>query len=228
MNKLPPAVSGDYTASDVLAPQFWTGRAERPPPGLDVACTKIAVDFQNLQRASADESIHRSLAILREATSADSAFSAFFDATGSHIESVMIAGGAFAQVHPEALRGVTLNRLPYVSGRNDHLRMTEFRDTAAPRREQANDAGLLAELSIGAAILVSFRIRNKPAGLLGLAFGLPRANFDVNLQLLLKLLGSSLAAGLERVRLSLSLERLEARTELGELAANDGLWDFDV
>jgi diguanylate cyclase (GGDEF)-like protein/PAS domain S-box-containing protein len=87
---------------------------------------------------------------------------------------------------------------------------------------------LLAELSIASALLVAFRIRNKPAGLLGLVFGLPRPNFDVNLQLLLKLLGSSLAAGLERVRLSLSLERLEARTDLGELAANDGLWDFDV
>ena len=59
-------------------------------------------------------------------------------------------------------------------------------------------------------------------------FGLPRDNFDVNLQLLLKLLGSSLAAGLERVRLAISLERLEGRSELGELAANDGLWDFDV
>ena len=150
MSNLPPAAaSGDYTASDVLAPQFWTGRAERPPPGLDVACTKIAVDFQNLQRASADESIRRSLAILREAASADAAFSAFFDATGTHIESVMVAGGAFAQVHPEALRGVTLNRLPYLAARNEHLRMTEFRDTAAPRREQANDAGLLFRIVDG-------------------------------------------------------------------------------
>jgi len=228
MSKLPPPAQGDYTASDVLAPQFWTGRAERAPPGVDVACTKIAVDFQNLQRATADESIRRSLTILREATSADAAFSAFFDATGSHIESIMLAGGAFAQVHPEGLRGVTLNRLPYLASRSEHLRMTEFRDTAAPKREQAQDAGLLAELSIASALLVAFRIRNKPAGLLGLVFGLPRPNFDVNLQLLLKLLGSSLAAGLERVRLSLSLERLEARTDLGELAANDGLWDFDV
>jgi|KBSMisStandDraft_5_1062788.scaffolds.fasta_scaffold36410_3 diguanylate cyclase (GGDEF)-like protein/PAS domain S-box-containing protein len=228
MSKLPPPAQSDYTASDVLAPQFWTGRAERAPPGVDVACTKIAVDFQNLQRATADESIRRSLTILREATSADAAFSAFFDATGSHIESIMLAGGAFAQVHPEGLRGVTLNRLPYLASRSEHLRMTEFRDTAAPKREQAQDAGLLAELSIASALLVAFRIRNKPAGLLGLVFGLPRPNFDVNLQLLLKLLGSSLAAGLERVRLSLSLERLEARTDLGELAANDGLWDFDV
>ena len=228
MSKPPPAHGHDHTASDVLAPQFWTGRVERPAPGLDVACTKIAVDFQNLRRATADESIHQCLVILREATSADGAFSAFFDATGSHIESVMVAGGSFAQVHPEALRGIPLNRLPYIAGRTEHLRTSEFRDTAAPRRDQANDAGLLAELSVGAALMVAFRIRGKPAGLLGLVFGLPRASFDVNLQLLLKLLGSSLAAGLERVRLAITLERLEGRSELGELAANDGLWDFDV
>ncbi|MDE2220948.1 MAG: diguanylate cyclase, partial [Gammaproteobacteria bacterium] len=224
----PPAPGQDHTASDVLAPQFWTGRVERPAPGLDVACTKIAVDFQNLQRSSADETIRQCLTILREATSADGAFSAFFDATGSHIESVMVAGGSFAQVHPEGLRGIPLERLPYIAGRNEHLKVCEFRDCAAPRREQARDAGLLADLSVGAALLVAFRIRGKPAGLLGLVFGLPRNGFDVNLQLLLKLLGSSLAAGLERVRLAISLARLEGRSELGELAANDGLWDFDV
>jgi diguanylate cyclase (GGDEF)-like protein/PAS domain S-box-containing protein len=228
MVKPPMARIQDHTASDVLAPQFWTGRAERPAPGLDVACTKIAVDFQNLQRTNADECINQSLAILREATSADAAFSAFLDATGTHIESLMVAGGQFAQVHPEALRGVTLERLPYLAGRTEHLRLTEFRDTAAPRREQSTDAGLLAELSIGAALLVAFWIRGKPAGFLGLIFGLPRATFDVNLQLLLKLLGSSLGLGLERVRLSLTLDQLEARSQLGELTANDGLWDFDV
>jgi len=212
----------------VLAPQFWTGRTERPAPGLDVACTKIAVDFQNLQRSNADECIKQSLAILREATSADGAFSAFLGASGSHIESVMVAGGQFAPLHPEGLRGMTLERLPYLAARTEHLRLSEFRDTAAPRRDQHADANLLAELSIGAALLVAFRIRGKPAGFLGLLFGLPRATFDVNLQLLLKLLGSSLALGLERVRLSLTLDQLEARSLLGELAANDGLWDFDV
>jgi PAS domain S-box-containing protein len=193
-----------------------------------VACTKIAVDFQNLQRANADECIKQSLAILREATSADGAFSAFLGASGSHIESVMVAGGQFAQLHPEGLRGVTLERLPYLAARTEHLRLSEFRDTAAPRPDQGPDANLFAELSIGAALLVAFRIPGKPAGFLGLLFGLPRATFDVNLQLLLKLLGSSLALGLERVRLSLTLDQLEARSQLGELAANDGLWDFDV
>ena len=228
MTKPPTSPPSDFSASDVLAPQFWTGRTERPAPGLDIACTKIAVDFQSLRRDSADEVIKASLEILRESVSADATFCAFFNAGSTHIESVTSSGGPFVQCHPEALRGVTLDRLPWLQSRADHLRISEFRDTATPRREQSADAGLLAELAIGSALLVSFRIHNATAGLIGLTFGLPRGAFDVNLQLLLKLLGSSLATGLERVRTGLQLERLEERSKLAELAANDGLWDFDV
>jgi diguanylate cyclase (GGDEF)-like protein/PAS domain S-box-containing protein len=228
MSKPPSPTPAEFTASDVLAPQFWTGRPERPAPGLDVACTKIAVDFQNLTRDTADEVIRRSLDILRESTSADATFAAFFDQSSTHIESVTASGGTFVQCHPEALRGVVLERLPWIASRGEHLRLAEFRDTATPRREQIVDAGLLAELAIGSALIVSFRIRDKAAGMLGLVFGLPRGAFDVNLQLLLKLLGSSLATGLERVRTSLYLDRIEERSKLAELAANDGVWDFDV
>jgi diguanylate cyclase (GGDEF)-like protein/PAS domain S-box-containing protein len=228
MTKPPTSPPSDFSASDVLAPQFWTGRTERPAPGLDIACTKIAVDFQSLRRDNADEVIKSSLEILRESVSADATFCAFFNAGSTHIESVTACGGPFVQCHPEALRGVTLDRLPWLQSRADHLRISEFRDTATPRREQAADAGLLAELAIGSALLVSFRIHNATAGLIGLTFGLPRGAFDVNLQLLLKLLGSSLATGLERVRTGIQLDRLEERSKLSELAANDGLWDFDV
>jgi diguanylate cyclase (GGDEF)-like protein/PAS domain S-box-containing protein len=228
MTKPPTSPPSDFSASDVLAPQFWTGRTERPAPGLDIACTKIAVDFQSLRRETADEVIKASLEILRESVSADATFCAFFNAGSTHIESVTSSGGPFVQCHPEALRGVTLDRLPWLQSRADHLRISEFRDTATPRREQSADAGLLAELAIGSALLVSFKIHNATAGLIGLTFGLPRGAFDVNLQLLLKLLGSSLATGLERVRTGLQLERLEERSKLAELAANDGLWDFDV
>src|SRR5258706_4068004 len=157
MSKPPPTRNHEHSASDVLAPQFWTGRSERPAPGLDVACTKIAVDFQNLQRTNADECIKQSLATLREATSADGAFSAFLGASGSHIESVMVAGGQFAQLHPEGLRGMTLERLPYPGARTQHLPVSAIPDTAAPRPDQAADANQPADLSIGAALLVAFR-----------------------------------------------------------------------
>ena len=229
MSKPPQGPPPDHTASDVLAPQFWTGaRAPRPAPGLDVACTKIAVDFQNIRRDEADRVIQQDLEVLREATSADGSFCAFYDARAAHIETVMVAGGPFAQVQTSSLRGVPLDRLPYIAGRADHLRLSEFRDTARPKPEQRIDAGLLHELSVGAALVVSFRIRGRPAGILGLVYALPRGSFDVNLQLLLKLLGSSLAVGLERARLTLALEQMEARARLSEEIANDGLWDFDA
>jgi diguanylate cyclase (GGDEF)-like protein/PAS domain S-box-containing protein len=223
-----PVSSTDLTASDVLAPQFWTGRTDRPAPGIDVACTKIAVDLQNLTREGADECIRRSLETLRDATSADATFMVLLDAAVTRFESVLIARGQFAQCHPEALRGEPVESLPWLQSRSEHLRLSEFRDTASPRKEQAGDAGTLAELAIGALLVVTFRIRGQHAGMLGLAYGLPRGGFDVNLQLLMKLLGSSLSTGLERVRLGLELSRIEERNALTELAANDGLWDFDA
>jgi diguanylate cyclase (GGDEF)-like protein/PAS domain S-box-containing protein len=224
----PPVPTTDFTASDVLSPQFWTGRAERTGPGIDVGCTKIAVDLQNMTRESADDCIRRSLETFRDSTSADAAFTIFLDSSGKHIESVLCARGHFAQCHPEALRGVAIESLPWLHSRSDHLRLSEFRDTASPRPEQAEDAGTLAELAVGSALLVAYRLQDQPAGYFGVAYGLPRGGFDVNLQLMMKLLGTSLATGLERVRLGIALSRIEERNALAELAANDGLWDFDV
>ena len=130
----PPGVPVDLSASDILAaPQFWVGRAERPVPGIDVACTKIAVDLQNMRQESAEESVRRSLETLREATSADAAFVVFLDAAAKHVESVACARGHFAQCHPEALRGAAIDSLPWLSARTDHLKLSEFRDTASPR-----------------------------------------------------------------------------------------------
>jgi diguanylate cyclase (GGDEF)-like protein/PAS domain S-box-containing protein len=224
----PPGTITDLSASDVLSPQFWSGRAERPGPGMDVGCTKIAVDLQNMTRENADDCIRRSLESFRDSISADAAFAIFTDRGGKHIESVLCARGHFAQCHPEALRGVAIDSLPWLNSRSEHLRLSEFRDTASPRAEQTEDAGTLAELAIGSALLVAYRIQDQPAGFLGVAYGLPRGGFDVNLQLMMKLLGTSLATGLERVRLTMSLARIEERNSLSELAANDGLWDFDV
>jgi PAS domain S-box-containing protein len=103
-----------------------------------------------------------------------------------------------------------------------------LRDTSAPRREQAAEAERLAALGIGSVLIVVFRVQGKPAGLLGLAHSLPRGAWDVNLQLMMKLIGTSLATGLDRMRIETRLAKLEERTTLSQSAANDGLWDFDV
>ena len=228
MSSLPPDKPAEFTASDILSADAWSGRSVRPPLGIDVACTKIAVDFQNMRKEQIEETIRRNLELLREATATDCAFLLILRSGETLIEDVQLARSAFAQCRPEGLRELTLESFPWLQGRLDHLRLSELRDTSSPRREQAAEARKLADLQIGSALLISLRVQGKPAAVLGLAQTMPRGAWDVNLQLLMKLIGTSLATGLERIRIQARLAKLEERTNLSQASANDGLWDFDV
>jgi GAF domain-containing protein len=216
------------TASDVFATGVWSARGGRPTLGVDIACTKIAVDLQNIRRGSLDAVIRDSLNSLRDSSNVDTAFVWLFGADGTTIEEVYAAHGALAQCRVEAWRSAPLEAYPWLKGRLDHLRLCEIRDTAAGKREQVVEAKRFAELSIGSVLMISIRVQGQPTGILGLANALPRGTWDVNLQLLLKLLGNSLASGLERLRIEQRLNKLEERLELAQGAANDGLWDFDI
>src|SRR6185437_15351120 len=68
MSSLPPDKTAEFTASDILSADAWTGRAPKPVLGMDVVCTKIAVDFQNMRRETVDECIRRNMELLREQT----------------------------------------------------------------------------------------------------------------------------------------------------------------
>src|SRR5271156_5520866 len=76
--------------------------------------------------------------------------------------------------------------------------------------------------------MIGYVIEGRPAGVLGIAGSRPRDNWEVQLHLLMKLIGSSLATGLERIELQAHLRDLEERNELALYSANDGLWDFDT
>ncbi|HUA89533.1 MAG TPA: PAS domain-containing protein, partial [Steroidobacteraceae bacterium] len=223
----PPDKPADFTASDILAADAWTGRTPKPALGIDVVCTKIAVDFQNMRSGSVEECLRRNLELLRSASGVDCVFLAPISEELTFTE-VQCARSAFAQCRPEALAGNSLEQFPWLRGRMEHLRLSELRDTATPRKEQVAEAARLAELHVGSALLVMLRVQDKPAAILGLAHALPRGPWDVNQQLLMKLIGTSLATGLERIRIEARLAKLEERTNLFQAAANDGLWDFDV
>jgi diguanylate cyclase (GGDEF)-like protein/PAS domain S-box-containing protein len=218
----------DFTASDILSPGVWSAKGARSTLGIDVACTKIAVDLQMMKQATADACIKQSLLTLRESTGVDSSFLMLLSADGKTFESVHAAHSALVHGRLEAMRGESLQAYAWLRSRLDHLRLSEVRDTAAPRREQTVEAQRFAELQVGTILLIAIRVQEKPAALLGLANALPRGAWDVNVQLLLKLVGTSLASGLERVRLEMRLAKLEDRELLSQAAANDGLWDFDL
>jgi hypothetical protein len=96
-----PTVQGDsfsdFTASDVLSSKLWQSRPDRPPLGIDLACTKVAVDFQNITAGNADAVIRQSLDILREAIQTDAVFIALLDGHGERIDSIAASKGPFAQ-----------------------------------------------------------------------------------------------------------------------------------
>ena len=112
-----PGVTSDkpseFTASDILASGVWSARGARPALGLDVTCTKIAVDLQNMQRETLAPVVARSLEALREATVCDAAFVAMLG--DSTVNDVHVARGTFAQTRLEELRGTALADLPWSS-----------------------------------------------------------------------------------------------------------------
>jgi len=218
----------DLSASDILSPQSWPRRGVRPTVGLDVICTKIAVDFQSMTQATAPDCIVANLELLREATRADTAFHITLDVNLENFADVQVARGMLATGNPEQLRGQTLDVLPWLRSRLAPLRISEFRDTAKPRPDQQADADRWCELGIGSVLMIGYFIEGRPAGILGIAGAMPCENWDVQLHLLMKLVGSSLATGLERIEIQRQLRDLEERNELALYSANDGLWDFDT
>jgi diguanylate cyclase (GGDEF)-like protein/PAS domain S-box-containing protein len=218
----------DLTASDILSPQAWPKRGIRPAVGLDVICTKIAVDFQSMTAATAFEVIGADLELLRESTRTDAAFHIQLDPESGLFNEIQVARGMLATGNPEQLRGQSLETLPWLQSRLAPLRVSELRDTAKPRGDQSDDAAVWIHLGIGSVLIIGYFIDGRAAGLLGIAGALPRENWEVQLHLLMKLLGSSLSTGLERIQIQHQLRELEERNELALYSANDGLWDFDT
>ena len=218
----------EFTASDILSPKLWQQRAERPPLGIDITCTKVAVDFQNISAGNADAVIRQNLDVLREATNTDAVFLALFDGHGERIDSLATSKGPFAQCRPEVLKGEHLEALPWIRSRLEHVRILEIRDTVGVRPEQASDAARLAGLDIRSLLLIAFAVQGTVRGFLAFASSTPRDGWDVNLHLLLKLVGTSLATGLEKISLADRMADMQERQDMALPCANDGLWDYDA
>ncbi len=217
----------DPTATDVFGGASWAAR-EGMVLGLDFECTKAAVDLQNLTAGNQDEVVAAALEILRRSGGADVAILALLDEAGERFDRLKLAQlqsvtGAF---HSSELRGAELAQFPFLASRFDHLRLTEYRDTSSPGREGAAETQQFTRLGLSSALVVALHMQQKPAGVLVLGRTMARGEWDVNIRLLLKLIGTSLASGLERLAMSTRLAELSERHALIDAASSEGLWDF--
>ncbi|MCX7054592.1 MAG: PAS domain S-box protein, partial [Proteobacteria bacterium] len=225
----PPIETEEQETADFLATQFVFGNGEHPTVGLDVLVTKVAVDFVGLTSEAGDNCVKRNLDALREATGVDAICIALLDGERKVIERVAAATGLVTPFDPQIMKGDAAERLPVLNGKLEHLRVAEIRDTLHPRREHAVDAARLAEFNVRSALVCGLSLNGRVNGFIALFSSQPRKEgWDANLHLMLKLVGSSFATGLERLRVQRYLARLEERNALSLPAANDGMWDFDV
>jgi diguanylate cyclase (GGDEF)-like protein/PAS domain S-box-containing protein len=200
----------------------------RTAGGLDVGFTKLAIDLQNLNRRDADASLQNCIETIVESVDCDAACIALIDAEARTIRQVFAAQSTFTAADPRPLAGQSLDDLPWIGERLRHLRLLSIPDTHRPAPGQEPDAARLAELRIGAALVVGFDVRGATAGFMAFLYGQPQADWSVDHQLLLKLLATSFASGLDRLRAAAELEDIEERDALLICTANDGTWDFDA
>jgi diguanylate cyclase (GGDEF)-like protein/PAS domain S-box-containing protein len=197
-------------------------------PGLDLISTKLAVDFQSISHGTAAEKLTAGLQALTDACGADSVFIALVDPASAAIDRVYAGRSTFSSCNPEVLKGRRIEEFPWVRARLEHLRLLEIKDTAELAGTQRQDAEQLVSLNVGAALIVGFNIRGRLGGMLAVWSSTPNPGWSADLHLTLKLLGASVASGLERVELAEELADVQERDRLVTNTANDGLWDYDV
>ena len=200
---------------------------ERTRGAVDAMQTKFAVGVQNLDRSNYLQQLQANVDELPDAAGADAAFIALISDDGTEIESVLASGSGFAQCKPDQLAGERLEDWPWLRSRLGHLRVVEVADTMSGPKAARDDLERLNELHIGATLIIGVSVHGEIAGFLAIANERPVESWDADLHLLMKLFGSSLASGLERVRDRQILEELDERNQLIAMTANDGIWDFD-
>lgn len=200
---------------------------ERNRGAIDALQTQIAVNLQNLDPERYEEQLRNNIAELPNATGCDAAFLALFGDEGSVIETILSSSSVFAGCNPNVLAGDSLSLWPWLGKRLGHLRVIEIADTGNGPEVAADEYARLGELGMGSCLIIGFAIRGDIAGFIALANERPVEAWDANLHLLMKLIGSSLASGLERMRFAVQLSELKEREELVNEIAHDGLWDFD-
>ena len=200
---------------------------QRTRGSVDALQTKIAVNVQNLDGDKFLQQLRDNVAELPDATGCDNAFLALFRTDIYAIRTIISSGSVFTGCNPDALEKEKLSDWPWLSRNLGHLRLIEIADT--DRGPKAADAEMarLAGLKIGSILIIGFTVGDEVAGFLALANENPVENWDANQQLLMKLVGASLASGLERMRANEILADHDERNFLLSLTANDGIWDFD-
>ncbi|WP_405222581.1 EAL domain-containing protein [Lentisalinibacter sediminis] len=212
-------------AGDTLASR--RGSGQYPAIAVDAVYTKLAINLLTLEKATAGAVIESVVEDLRDAAGVDVAFVCLADERAASIETVIAATSPYSICRPQVLQHQDLADWRWLARGMSGQRLLEIGDCGQPPTGAEAEAARLTEIGLGACLLIGVGTAEGPAGFIALANEAPVEGWDANLKLLLKLLGSSFGAGVERLRTRAELAHIRERDELLSETANDGIWDFD-
>ena len=206
MSSEAPPTGGDdaqQEPTDFLSTQFVFGAGRSAPAvGLDVLVTKVAVDFVGLTSEAGDNCVKRNLEALRDATGVDAICIGLLDAGAQARRARRERHGPACAVRSAGAQGrvaraAAVPRRPArapAHRRDCATRTRRGATTRSTRRGSPNSAS-------AARSSAACRCNNRVCGFVALLSAQPRPDgWDANLHLMLKLVGSSFATGLERLR----------------------------
>src|SRR5690606_19777655 len=167
------------------------------------------------------------LEALRVASGSDCVALVHFDEGGAKLARSILACHPDARVDLDPLAGVELAAFPWLSSRLEALRVTDYGNTAEAAASGRTEAARFADLGLRSAAVMVLHMQGRPAALLLLGRCIVVEPLGYDVRLLMKLIGSSIASGLERLALKERVVELGERAELLDAASNEGLWDFD-
>ncbi|MEO0421237.1 MAG: EAL domain-containing protein [Pseudomonadota bacterium] len=206
-------------------------RAPAVPAGGDQGIAPVfaqaAIAFSQIDSEELTPELTRVFEDVRRAVDTDAMFIGLLDARGETFATALESVDPRSRIKPAHLLGRKLEAMPElhrqlaISG--GYLQMD---DCLVPTEGTEREADWFSQANIRACVLISLHGSDGPIGFAALACE-DAVRWQASFCLILRLLGASLAAGVERLRVARRLASVREREELEALTANDGVWDFD-
>jgi diguanylate cyclase (GGDEF)-like protein/PAS domain S-box-containing protein len=195
--------------------------------GLSPALAQAATALLSLEGEEETPELQDALEAVREACHVDAVVVTLLDERGETFRSVLCAAHPDSRIKAARLLGRALASLPELARHIAHGGFLPIADCLAPDDTQRAESAWLMEAGVRAGAFIGLAARERPLGAIALCSE-DCVSWGAGFIQPLKLVGSAFAAGLDRLRTQRALDSVLERQQLETLAANDGVWDFDM
>lgn len=196
------------------------------PQGLDPAIAQAAITMCSVETDDLPRELSETLQALRDVLDVDAALIALLDRRAETFVSAPHAIDPAAHVKPAKLLGRTLASLPELQRQLGCRGSLLLDDALDPADGLGVEAAWFSAARLRSVVLIGLHGHEGPLGFLAFGCSDP-VRWEPGFLQVLRLLGSALGAGLDRLYAVRRLESAREREQLEALAANDGVWDFD-